>query len=244
MQKSNKKKDVLGDYKASKGTNATRTIQEVLPQKLEQLSKYIESEPLLQKPFREVRCTLGDLDVKGGSSDAMDTNPRKKRKLDDMAKETSAPRSAASVPSNGIIVQLLVVLKKELQQYIDNSNAIKTWITLNIPRIEDGNNFGVGIQEEALNDLGRAEDDAFTSLDSITKYFLTRAKFVTKLLKYPGVEDYRQCINELDEKEYIDIRFAFKDLRNNYAIVLDRITKNLEKISKPRGDDDRRNALY
>lgn len=30
---------------------------------------------------------------------------------------------------------------------------VKMWITLLIPRIEDGNNFGVSIQEETLSEV-------------------------------------------------------------------------------------------
>jgi hypothetical protein len=52
---------------------------------------------------------------------------------------------------------------------------------LNIPRIEDGNNFGVSVQEEVLNEVGRAEESSFNALDTITKYFVTRAKLVCKV---------------------------------------------------------------
>lgn len=33
-------------------------------------------------------------------------------------------------------------LKKEFLELIESANTIKIWIQLNIPRIEDGNNFG------------------------------------------------------------------------------------------------------
>jgi len=73
----------------------------------------------------------------------------------------------------------------------------------------------------------------------MTKYFVTRAKLVSKCLKYPGVQDYQESIMELDEKEYIDLKLAYKELRNNYAILYDMITKNLEKIEQPRSTDHR-----
>jgi len=61
---------------------------------------------------------------------------------------------------------------------------------LNIPKVEDGNNFGVSIQEESVNDLAKAEDTSFSLLDGINKYFMTRGKLVSRLGKYPGVKDY------------------------------------------------------
>ena len=38
------------------------------------------------------------------------------------------------------------ILKKELMELIENFNAIKIWLQLNIPRVEAGANFGVGVQ--------------------------------------------------------------------------------------------------
>jgi len=60
-------------------------------------------------------------------------------------------------------------------------NTVKIWIQLNIPRIEDGNNFGVGIQEEMVNELARAENDAIAVLDSMTKYFISRGRLLHKV---------------------------------------------------------------
>jgi proteasome activator subunit 3 (PA28 gamma) len=108
---------------------------------------------------------------------------------------------------------------------------------LNIPRIEDGNNFGVSIQEETVSELGRSEDAGFAVLETMTKYFVTRAKLVSRVVKYPDIEDYRQSVIELDEKEYINLRLCCLDLRNNYAILYDMISKNLEKIKTPRSSN-------
>lgn len=38
----------------------------------------------------------------------------------------------------------------------------------------------------------------------------------------------------LDEKQFLDVRLAFKELRNSYAIIDDVVQKNLEKLMKPR----------
>ena len=61
---------------------------------------------------------------------------------------------------------------------------------LNIPKVEDGNNFGVDIQQESVSDLAKAEETSFSLLDAINKYFMTRGKLVSRLGKYPGVKDY------------------------------------------------------
>jgi hypothetical protein len=48
-------------------------------------------------------------------------------------------------------------------------NTVKIWIQLNIPRIEDGNNFGVSIQEETVSELSRAEVNIINVL--VTQFF-------------------------------------------------------------------------
>lgn len=86
------------------------------------------------------------------------------------------------------------------------------WVQLLIPRIEDGNNFGVSIQEETVAELRTVEGEAASYLDqisrcfttaflpprfafkdvssetpSVCRYYITRAKLVSKIAKYPHV---------------------------------------------------------
>lgn len=138
------------------------------------------------------------------------------------------------IPANSIIVEILPYLKKELLQLIEMINDVKIWIQLNIPRIEDGNNFGVSIQEETVNELTRAEENCFSIMENISKYFANRAKLISKLMKYPQIDDYRESIHELDQKEVVNFRLCFLDLRNQYASLHDMIIKNLEKLKSPR----------
>ena len=51
------------------------------------------------------------------------------------------------------------------------------WVQLLIPRIEDGNNFGVSIQEETVAELRTVEGEAASYLDQISRSF----KFLTIL---------------------------------------------------------------
>lgn len=41
-------------------------------------------------------------------------------------------------------------------------------------------------------------------------------------------------VQETDRKERISMSLSMNDLRNNYCIMYDTITKNLEKIHNPR----------
>ncbi|CAG9480352.1 subunit of proteaseome activator complex, putative [Plasmodium vivax] len=141
------------------------------------------------------------------------------------------------VPSHKQINAELEKIKAYSSELIEIIGNIKLWIQLNVPRIEDGNNFGVGIQEEAIQELARVEESAFNLYDAIVKYYMDRAKLSTKVIKYPNVYDYQEAVRELDEKEWVHIKITIIDMRNNYIMLYDLLCKNWEKVVKPKNED-------
>ena len=59
----------------------------------------------------------------------------------------------------------------------------------------------LALQEDTLGEIRQVESDGCSYLDAISSYHLNRGKVVTKIAKYPHVEDFRQTIVELDEKQ-------------------------------------------
>ena len=55
------------------------------------------------------------------------------------------------------------------------------WIAFLIPKIEDGNNFGVSIQEDTLAEIRTAESEAAAFFDQISRYYSSRGKLVSKV---------------------------------------------------------------
>ena len=49
------------------------------------------------------------------------------------------------------------------------AQLVRLWIQFNVPRIEDGNNFGVGIQEDVLSEVSSIERDALAFLEQFTR---------------------------------------------------------------------------
>jgi proteasome activator subunit 3 (PA28 gamma) len=139
-----------------------------------------------------------------------------------------------SVPINAGLSEIVETIKHLAIELIDHANTIKMWITYMIPKIEDGNNFGVSIQEDTMGEARQIESEAATYLDQISRYYLTRGKIISKIAKYPHVDDYRRTIRELDEKEFVSLRLVVTEMRNHYASLHDLIVKNLDKIKKPR----------
>ncbi|CAJ0596801.1 unnamed protein product [Cylicocyclus nassatus] len=142
-----------------------------------------------------------------------------------------------SVPCNAHLADLMDQVRPLLRDAVEHVNKVKMWITLLIPRIEDGNNFGVSIQEETLGEVRNVESEAASFLDQMSRYFTSRAKLLTKIAKYPHVDDYRRAILDMDEKQFINIRLVVLEMRNHFSTLYDIITKNIEKIKKPRNSN-------
>jgi len=212
---------------------ANKIVHEIMPKKILDLNELFTKHPSFNAEPSVV------LKLEGLEPETLNKSNSgiKKRKFEENTKENDTENKDPKVPSNKVILELLAIIKREILELIEMINTVKIWIQLNIPRIEDGNNFGVSIQEETVSELSRAEDSGFAVLESMTKYFVTRAKLVSKVIKYPNIEDYRQCVIELDDKEFVNLRFCALDLRNNYAILHDIIIKNLEKLKTPRSSN-------
>jgi len=93
---------------------------------------------------------------------------------------------------------------------------LKIWVTLLKPKIEDGNNFGVDVQEDVLADIETVNLDAATYYDKISFYYSSRAKLVSKVC----VLIYKQIIINF----YICIALN----RINYRAVVFKSTKKLD----------------
>lgn len=102
---------------------------------------------------------------------------------------------------------------------------------------EDGNNFGVSIQEDTLAEIQSVETEAAAFFDQISRYFVSRAKVVSKVAKYPHIDDYRRAVQELDEKEFLSLWLVLSEVRNRYCSLHDIVIKNMEKLKKPRSSN-------
>jgi proteasome activator subunit 3 (PA28 gamma) len=96
-----------------------------------------------------------------------------------------------SVKCNAPICEIIKVVKPVIRGLVEDSNLLKMWISFMIPKIEDGNNFGVSIQEDTLAEIQSVESEAAAFFDQISRYFISRAKVVSKVAKYPHIDDYR-----------------------------------------------------
>uniref|UniRef100_A0A182P0U6 Proteasome activator PA28 C-terminal domain-containing protein n=1 Tax=Anopheles epiroticus TaxID=199890 RepID=A0A182P0U6_9DIPT len=141
------------------------------------------------------------------------------------------------VECNKPIGELVCIVKPIIRALVEDSNLLKMWISFMIPKIEDGNNFGVSIQEDTLAEIQSVETEAAAFFDQISRYFVSRAKVVSKVAKYPHIDDYRRAVAELDEKEFLSLWLVLSEIRNRYCSLHDIVIKNMEKLKKPRSSN-------
>lgn len=224
------------EFKDKFKSEGEHLVKNVFPQKiieLEEIHKSLSLSKLLDV-HSDLNIPVPDA-IPVNGMDGIEEPATKKRKHEEEivgTKVWSLPNGL--VPANKKLVDIAEKLKPFIRDLIDHANTIKMWISFLIPKIEDGNNFGVSIQEETLGEARQVESEAATYLDQVSRYFISRGKLVSKVAKYPHIDDYRQSVRELDEKEYFSLRLTSAELRNHYASLHDLIIKNMDKILKPR----------
>ncbi|KRX46309.1 Proteasome activator complex subunit 3 [Trichinella nativa] len=167
-------------------------------------------------------------------SDERTVLPTKRMKLEPTDNQLS---SDAAVSTNKALMEMTQILYPIITNLMEEANRVKMWILFLIPKIEDGNNFGVSIQEDVLAEVEEVENGATTCLSVIVSYLESRAKMAYKMRKHPYIEDYRQLLIDLDKRQFINLRMSLIEVRNHYGAIHDLIVKNLDKIKKPRSNN-------
>jgi len=240
----------LSDYKESLKSKAETLVKKEFPQRIMELEELIGTPSFKLSPSIKVERPVNIPIPKVMPDENGETGPEtrkqseKKRKMteeaptgDDLSQVSGSkvillPNGVS--PCNSIVAQMISQIKPKIVELVEAANLLKMWVTFLIPRIEDGNNFGVSVQEDTLGEIRQVESDGCSYLDAISSYHLNRGKVVTKIAKYPHVEDFRQTVVELDEKQALSIRLIAVELKNHYAVLHDVICKNWDKIKKPR----------
>jgi len=145
------------------------------------------------------------------------------------------------VHANKHILKLQDIIREECTQLTDSCDKVRLWVNLTMPKIEDGNNFGVEIQEHVIRELQRSQESAYNIREE-TRNHWGRAAICSKVIKYPNVEDYTLCLKGHDERQLLCLRQNLVEIRNLYATITDTMHKNIGKIRSPKGDN--RVGLY
>ncbi|XP_041449863.1 proteasome activator complex subunit 3-like [Drosophila obscura] len=233
-------KDTVTKVQEYKETLIQRTellVTKRFPEIIVQLNELLTTPMFKERDFEKIHQDI-NIPVQSPDDSNGDDQPQTKRTRKDVV--VGCPVLAlpnGSVSCNKSICQMIDVVKPIIRALVEHANLLKMWISFMIPKIEDGNNFGVSVQEETLAEIRAVESDAATYFVQITAFFRSRAKIVASVAKYPHIEDYRQAVNELDEQECLNLWLVVSEIRNRYSSLHDLVIKNLEKLKRPRNSN-------
>ncbi|XP_063507546.1 proteasome activator complex subunit 1 isoform X1 [Pongo pygmaeus] len=221
-------------------TKTENLLGSYFPKKISELDAFLKEPALNEANLSNLKAPL-DIPVPDPVKEKEKEERKKQQEKEDKDEKKKGEDEDKGPPCGPVncnekIVVLLQRLKPEIKDVIEQLNLVTTWLQLQIPRIEDGNNFGVAVQEKVFELMTSLHTKLEGFHTQISKYFSERGDAVTKAAKQPHVGDYRQLVHELDEAEYRDIRLMVMEIRNAYAVLYDIILKNFEKLKKPRGE--------
>lgn len=235
------------EYKDELIKKAEVLITTGFPEKIVELNVLLATKEFADRDFHDVFQAVNipvpdavTVAVGGGAEDNNGASaPKRARANDGAAVDGTRVLALPSGPvlCNKPICDLIKIVKPVIRKLVEDSNLLKMWISFMIPKIEDGNNFGVSIQEDTLAEIQSVESEAAAFFDQISRYFISRAKVVSKVAKYPHIDDYRRAVQELDEKEFLSLWLVMCEVRNRYSSLHDIVIKNLEKLKKPRSSN-------
>ncbi|XP_042327879.1 proteasome activator complex subunit 2 isoform X2 [Sceloporus undulatus] len=198
-----------------------------LPAKIFQLDQLLKEDALNVKDLTSLRAPL-DIPIPDP--------PPKDDEMETEKEEKEAPK-CGYLKGNEILISLLDRIKPEVREFKEKCVLVTTWIQFMIPKIEDGNDFGVAVQEKVLERITALKTKVEAFQTAIAKYYLERGDAVAKASKETHVMDYRCLVHERDEAIYREIQTMVLDIRGFYAELYHILSKNLEKLTNPKGEE-------
>lgn len=222
------------NFRTSLHREAENLFSNYIPMKIEQLDALLKDEALNITDMSLLKAPL-DIPIpdppspedEGMETDKNDEDEKKKKK---------APK-CGFIKGNEKIMKLLERVKPEIFAIRETMITVSCWIQHLIPKIEDGNDFGVAIQEKILERITAVRTKPESFQTNLNKYFLERGDAVAKASKETHVMDYRSMVHDKDEAMYSEIRAIVLDIRGFYAELFDIVTKNIEKVTNPKGEE-------
>ncbi|XP_056594229.1 proteasome activator complex subunit 1 [Triplophysa dalaica] len=227
---------------------AEQLVSNFFPKKIADMDNFLKAS-LSLKDLSVIKATL-DIPIPDPAKEELKRKKKEEKAAKDGKKDEKKDEESDEGPPcgpvacNETVEKLLKQIKPEIQTLKECLNTVSMWLQLQIPKIEDGNNFGVAVQEKVFELLTSTRTKIEGFQTQISKYFSERGDAVAKASKQPHVGDYRQLVHELDQYQYCELRIIVLEICNTYAVLYDVIIKNVDKIKKPRGDLSSKALIY
>eukprot|EP00128_Syssomonas_multiformis_P003049 Colp12_sorted_trinity150504_noHs@21235 len=132
------------ELRSTIATQAENIIQNILPVKIAQLTALKDEDIFSLKHLPKMSAALSIPFPEEEHNHV--AKKRKRTTSEDHEEHPHTPHRQLHVATNAHIAKLVEALRGYILELIELCNTVKLWIQLNIPRIEDGNNFGVSVQ--------------------------------------------------------------------------------------------------
>uniref|UniRef100_A0A3Q1GH73 Proteasome activator complex subunit 1 n=1 Tax=Acanthochromis polyacanthus TaxID=80966 RepID=A0A3Q1GH73_9TELE len=201
---------------------AEQLLSKFFPQKIEDLQMLLKTSfscddlASLKAPLDIPIPDPAKEEAKRKKKEEKEAKDGKKDKDSDKEDEDSGP-PCGPICTNERVENLLQQVKAEIQTLKEKLNTVSMWVQLQIPRVEDGNNFGVAVQEKVFELLTNTRTRIEGFQTQISKYYNERGDAVAKAAKLSHVGDYRQLVHELDQYQYRELRLVVLDIRSTYV---------------------------
>jgi len=212
-------------------------IQNIFPRRITELNDLLNSKELEQFE-REAGNLLGGSAPTPPAKKKSGQNSSAQAKTDS---NNSSSNASAIRRTNGQLREIINAVKPHLFEQIFAAKSIQAWLKSSLPRIEDGNNFGVEVIETIISYFKIAELQMLGNVEYIADFYAVRADRISRFVadETNVDETTKTAIEELDETAFCNLKSAVVDLRNNYADLLDMLLRNMDKLQKPRSDHSR-----
>ncbi|TNM96421.1 proteasome activator complex subunit 2 [Takifugu rubripes] len=220
------------NFRQSLFLEAGNLFSNYIPQKIKHLDALLRDESFRITDMNLLRAPL---DIPIPEPPAPEDEEMETDKSEE--KEKKKPPKCGFIKGNEKIMMLLEKVKPEIAAFRETIITVSSWIQHLIPKIEDGNDFGVAIQEKILERIAAVKTKADTFQSNINKYFTERGDAVAKASKDTHVMDYRSLVHDKDVAIFSEIRVIVLDIRGFYAEFYDIINKNLDKVTNPKGEE-------
>lgn len=201
-----------------------------IPQKIALLDALLKDLSTMDMSSLKAPLDIPIPDPPAPESEQMETDK------DEDEKKKKAPK-CGFIKGNEGVTALLARVKPEIVDLREAIITISSWIQYLIPKIEDGNDFGVAVQEKILERIAAVKTKVESFQTNINKYFQERGDAVAKASKETHVMDYRSLVHEKDEAIFNEMKVIVQDIRSVYIEFYDAISKNLEKVTNPKGEE-------
>ncbi|XP_006804524.1 proteasome activator complex subunit 2 [Neolamprologus brichardi] len=221
---------------------AETLFSDFIPLKITKLDSLLKDEVF---SITETASLRAPLDIPIPDPPSPEDEEMETDKNEDDEKKKKKPPKCGFIKGNEKITLVLERVKPEIVAFRETIITVTCWIQHLIPKIEDGNDFGVAIQEKILERIAavRTKVDGFQT--NINKYFTERGDAVAKASKETHVVIFLR-LNCL-KISFLIINDVFLAAVSQLLICIsayspqaelyDIISKNLEKVTNPKGEE-------